>query len=161
MENFFKTLEAIGEVCASLKEEAEHNANQARARPGQTDESYGNLVPRPSAPPRARQDSASSGYASGLSSTNSSRRNSDPSIDDEILRYEDSVVTSTHSSAAVALRRPPPDQSLDPVGALFGALAIGALGVGAYYVGKNLLAKKQILIENFSECESILKEIKK
>lgn len=218
MENFFKALEAIGEVAKSLKEEADRNANQGRLRQaegtygsqfdrtqgsgpvftgetfgerftrnysasseyasgssssfsrrtsdsGFSDEAYGSQVPRPSAPvfaadsiaeQLARTPSVSSGYASG-SSSNSTRRNSDASIDDEMLQNEISTLTRNHAAAAASPRVRPSDPSLNPAGALLGALAIGALGVGAYY----LLGKKKVLVETFSGCEQILEKVKK
>lgn len=171
MENFFKTLEAIGEACASFADEQNRNADQGRPRSEITHDAYsqGYQVPRPSAPDFAaetiaekfsRAPSVSSGYASGSSSRNSTRRNSEASIDEEFSEDDTRIVTSTRSSAAASPRSPPPDPSLDPVGALFGALAIGALGVGAYYAGKHLLANKKLPIETFSACETALKEIK-
>lgn len=167
MENFFKTLETIGEVCAAVADEIDRN--ESRRRQELTEETFGSEVPRPSASSYAaesvveslaRHPSVSSGYGSGSSSSNSSRRNSDLSIDDEVYRNETRVVASTGPTVATA-RRSAPSSSISSAEALLGAVAVGALAVGTFYVGKALLKKKNVLIETFEECEPILKEIKK
>lgn len=160
MENFFKNLQKIGEVCAAVAEEIERNENRARQRVA--DEAFEEQLPRPSAPSYtdetideqlASLSSVSSGYGSGCSSSQSSRRSSNFSIDEtwDVARY------NPPAAAAPAPRDPP----ITPGQALLAAVAAGAVVAGAVYVGKALSAKEAVLVATFTECETISKKIKK